>query len=81
MDKRLEAVENIVFEGNKKMVRKFKFHHKAIFAFIVFVGAVFLWYGVWTIISDIAIVNNPYVATVIGLIILLATGMYYDNTL
>lgn len=80
-NKRIEAVENVVFTDEQKVVKKFKFHHKVIFAFIVFLGAVLLWYGVWTIVSDIPIISNPYIATILGFIVLLATGAYYDNTL
>ncbi len=79
--KRIENIEKIILEHNKKSIRNFKFHHKALFAAIVFIGVVFLWYGLWTIVSDIPILNNPYVAVGIGLALLFATGKYYNNTL
>mgnify|MGYP000001573173 CR=1 FL=1 len=75
--KRIEAVETLIMNKSKKLKRR----HKALFALLVFIGAVFLWYGMWTIVSEIPIINNPYIATVLGLIILFATGMYYENTL
>ena len=78
---RLKVAEHIMGDINEKLMRKLKRRHHAIFAFVVFIGAVFLWYGIWTIISEIPIISNPYIATILGIIILFATGMYYENTL
>ncbi len=81
MAKRIEVAEKIVIRENKRVMRELKLHHKMLFAFIVFFAAVLLWYGIWTIISDIPIINNPYVASVLGVFILVITGSYYSNTL
>jgi hypothetical protein len=81
MVNRIESAEAILSEHSKQMMRRLKRRHRMAFATLVFTGVSFLWYGVWTIISDIPILNNPYIATVIGVIILVGTGMYYENTL
>ena len=78
---RLKSVEGLLGTENKRLMRKLKRRHRIIFAMLVFTGAVFLWYGIWTIISEVPVISNPYIATILGTIILLATGMYYNNTL
>ena len=81
MNKRVSVAENIGGDKEKKMMRQFKLHHRMIFAFIVFVGVVLLWSGVWDLVSMIPIVNDPYVSTGLGLVILIVTGTYYNNTI
>lgn len=78
--KYLKKMERKLLKRQQKAIKKFKFHHKALFAATVFLGLVFLWYGVWSIIDVTPILHNPYVALVLGLVLLLGTGMYYDNT-
>jgi hypothetical protein len=78
---RLKSIEDLLGNENKRFMRKLKRRHRIIFAMLVFIGAVFLWYGIWTIISEVPVINNPYISTILGMIILLATGMYYNNTL
>jgi len=58
---------------------RFKFHHKIIFAFTVFFGINLVWYGIWEIISATPFIKNPIVATIIGSIILIVTGYFYEN--
>ncbi|MGH7195424.1 MAG: hypothetical protein ACREGA_01450 [Candidatus Saccharimonadales bacterium] len=56
-------------------VRKnLKLHHKALFIALVFVGLNFCWFGVWTTIEQIPILNNPLVAIVVGVILLMLAG-------
>jgi len=81
MVNRVDSAEALFAEHSKKIMRRLKRRHRMAFATLVFLGVSFLWYGAWTIISDIPILNNPYIATVIGVIILVGTGMYYENTL
>lgn len=78
---RAESAESIVTDHTQKMMKRLKRRHRMVFATLVFSGVAFLWYGVWTIISDIPILSNPYISTVLGVIILIATNMYYENTL
>ncbi len=63
----------------KNYINKFKLHHKATFAFLVFFGINLLWYGMWAVVSDIPFLNNPIVALITGGIILIVTGYFYDN--
>lgn len=81
MINRVDSAEALLTDHSKQMMRRLKRRHRMAFASLVFIGVSFLWYGVWTIISDIPILSNPYIATVIGVIILVGTGMYYENTL
>lgn len=78
---RLKVIEEHLLQKRRKTMKKFKLHHKGLFVAIVFVGLVLLWYGVWDIISIIPIIKNPYIASGIGLFLLLVTGVYYDKTI
>lgn len=78
---RIKNIEQQLVKNNKKIMKKFKLRHKIIFAAVVFFGAVLLWYGLWSLISEIPFLNNPFVSIGVGLGLLLGTGMYYDNTL
>jgi amino acid permease len=60
-------------------VYKFKRHHKMLFAFLVFFAINLLWYGMWGIVSALPLLNNPVIAVIIGTIILIATGYFYEN--
>ena len=70
---------SVLLEKEKRYVNSFKFRHKITFAFIVFFAINLLWYGMWTIVSDIPILSNPVVALVLGAIILISTGYFYEN--
>lgn len=76
---RIKVIEEQLAKRNRIMMKKFRIHHKILFSTIVFIGFVLIWYGVWTIISSIPILDNPYIATGLGMILLLATGMYYGS--
>jgi hypothetical protein len=52
--------------------------HKAAYIGIVFLGLVLAWYGVWTAVSEIWPLNNPAVATVAGVLLLIITGKVKD---
>jgi hypothetical protein len=57
----------------------FKLRHKILFAFLVFFAINLLWYGIWEIVSTIPILSNPYVAIILGGIILIGSGYFYEN--
>lgn len=78
---RIKNMEQQLIKKDQKIVRKLKMHHKILFAAIVFTGVVFLWYGAWSLISELPWLNNPFIALGIGVVLLLGTGMYYRNTL
>lgn len=60
-------------------VTKLKKRHKLIYILIAFLGVNLIWYSFWTLISEIPVINNPYVAGVLGVLILLAFSKFYDN--
>jgi hypothetical protein len=85
-----EAEHNDTVKDVKTMFRKlgkkekdymddFKYRHKITFAFIVFFAINLVWYGMWTIVSDLPILRDPVVSLVLGAIILIATGYFYEN--
>lgn len=63
----------------KYYMDKLKLRHKITFAFLVFFGINLLWYGMWGIVEEIPFLNNPIVSLIIGAIILVATGYFYEN--
>jgi quinol-cytochrome oxidoreductase complex cytochrome b subunit len=63
----------------KYFMDKLKLRHKITFAFLVFFGINLLWYGMWGIVEEIPFLNNPIVSLIIGAIILVATGYFYEN--
>ena len=71
-------IRTIVFK-EKSYINHFKLHHKIIFAFLVFFGINLVWYGMWEIISKLPWIRNPVTAIVIGAIILIVTGYFYEN--
>jgi len=46
---------------------------------LVFLGVVLIWYGVWDIVGVIPILKNPYVAAMVGIVILALTGTFYKK--
>lgn len=76
-----ELKEDITFLQNKekRYMNDFKLHHKILFAFIVFFAINLVWYGMWDIVSMLPILSNPVVALIVGGIILIGTGYFYEN--
>jgi hypothetical protein len=73
-----EIIEALVAK-EKNQIKRFKIHHKIIFAFVVFFGINLLWYGMWTLVDDTPILHNPFIALISGAIILIVTGYFYEN--
>ena len=63
----------------KYYIKRMKLRHKIIFAFVVFFGINLVWYGMWGIVGDIPFLNKPIVSLIIGAIILIVTGFFYEN--
>ena len=62
-------------------LHKLKLHHKFIFALLVFGGVILLWNGAWTVVSMIPVLNKPLVSCIVGVLILMALGYFYENIL
>ncbi len=79
LEKRVDHFEQGAITEIKELRRKFdrKFH--ALYLLVTFIGIALVWYGLWTIISEIAIINNPYVACGLGFVILLLSGRLFDR--
>ena len=78
----IKDVKNMLRKLNKKerdYMDDFKYRHKITFAFIVFFAINLVWYGMWTIVSDLPILRDPVVSLILGAIILIATGYFYEN--
>src|SRR5581483_9203054 len=65
--------------SEKSYIKKLKLRHKVIFAFIVFFGINLLWYGMWGLVEEIPFLNIPVISLIIGSIILIVTGFFYEN--
>jgi hypothetical protein len=76
---RIEALEETAIKRARRKQRFFNKHYPLLYAFFAFIGVMLLWYGAWTIISVIPIISNPYVASGLGLVILLILGQFYNN--
>jgi len=66
-----------IFRGLGLVRSDLKFHHKVIYALLVFLGLVLVWYGLWSIISVIPILNKPFVALATGIAVLVLTGAFF----
>ena len=74
-----KKIINALISKEKKHIEHFKTHHKIIFAFVIFFAINLMWYGMWDIVSQIPILNNPFVALFTGAAILIASGYFYEN--
>lgn len=77
--KEIEIKVHNLENKEKRKLDRFKYAHKVIFTFIIFFAINLLWYGMWTIISELPILKNPVIAVIIGAIILIASGYFYEN--
>jgi hypothetical protein len=78
---KLEAELKVLKTKESHAIRKFKFHHKFIFAILVFLGVILLWSGVWQIVTTIPGLDNPYISSGAGILLLLILGYFYNNVL
>lgn len=69
----------LLVEKEKNYVTQFKMHHKLIFAFLIFFAVNLIWYGMWEIVSTLPVLKNPIIALIMGAIILIASGYFYEN--
>jgi len=83
-----ELVEQLNGKGNLRhtawrsmrlLQKDIKLYHKIIYLVLIFLGLVFTWYGTWTLIARIPIVQNPVVALVVGILMLSFTGTLYQE--
>jgi uncharacterized coiled-coil protein SlyX len=78
----IEKKENLIEKEEKKIRKLFKItpkDKKFLFALVGAIGVVFFWYGMWGVIENIPIINNPFVASFIGLLILTLSGIIYSQ--
>jgi hypothetical protein len=74
-----ETIEQNIIKETNSWQRRLKRRHRMLYALFTFIGVMLLWYGFWTLISEIPILNNPYLASVLGFVILLVLHQFYDN--
>lgn len=75
----VKRFEENISNGLGIMRNDLKFHHKVIYALLVFLGLVLVWYGLWSIISIIPVLNKPFVALATGIIVLVLTGAFFKK--
>jgi len=76
---RLEVLERETLKIGEKKQKLFARRFPLLYAFCAFVGLLFVWYGFWTLISTIPILGNPYVSSILGIVILIILGQFYNN--
>ncbi len=79
LEKQLETLEHEALVQLKEFRRKFDQRFHLLYIFTAFTGITLVWYALWAIISEIPIVNNPFVAGALGLAILLILGRFFDR--
>ena len=79
LEERLKKLEQKAIKKTHQWRYKFNKKHHFLYVFIAFIGLTMVWYAVWTIISDIPIINNPYVSGGLGLLILLILGKFFNR--
>ncbi len=79
LEKRIEELHKEGLIELKSFRRKFDRRFHLLYIFLAFTGVTLVWYGLWTIISDIPVISNPYVAGAMGLAILLLLGRFFDR--
>ncbi len=58
-------------------IKRLRLHHKILFTIIGVVGVILIWRGVWEIVDGVAIINNPYLSFVVGLVLVVASGIFF----
>ena len=76
---KLKPIDHTISQDDKKFRRKLKRSHKIVYVLLTFIGVTMVWYSFWTIISEIPVLNNPYICGSIGIVILAILGQFYDN--
>lgn len=79
LESRLEKLEKVAHGKAEKWRKNFDRRHHYIYIFIAFIGVTMVWYAVWTVVSELPILNNPWVAGGVGLAILLMLGKFFDR--
>ena len=79
LEKQLENFEHEALVQIKEFRRKFDQRFHLVYIFAAFTGVILVWYALWTIISEIPIIENPYVAGGLGIAILLVLGKFFDR--
>lgn len=79
LEKQLESFEHEALVQLKEFRRKFDQRFHLVYIFFAFTGVTLVWYALWTIVSEIPIIANPYVAGGLGLLILLILGKFFDR--
>lgn len=78
IEKKLEQLHHVLLAEIKSFRNRFERKFSMLFLLVVFLGITLVWYGFWTIISDVPIISNPYVSLGVGLVILLVLGRKSD---
>lgn len=66
---------------SNSLIRKFKqfrIHHRIAFYIIGALGVIFVWRGVWTIIDNTPIFNDPFASLGIGVGLAAAGGFFFE---
>lgn len=64
--------------GNKfSKIKRFRLHHKLIFALIGIIGIIMVWRGVWTLIDTTPFFNAPVISIILGLLLVVISGFFF----
>ncbi len=79
VEKKLEEFHHETLAEIKEFRRRFDKRYHLLYIFVAFIGLTLVWYAIWTIVSEIPVISNPYVAGVLGFAILLLLGKFFDR--
>lgn len=58
-------------------LRKARVHHKIIFYFVGFLGAIFVWKGFWDLLDKQSFIEHPFVLIAIGIMLAGISGTIF----
>jgi hypothetical protein len=77
----IAEIEEKIADESKRIRNLLRRRYRMLYALVAFLGVSLLWYGMWTIISEWPIISNPYIASALGILILLVLGVFFKNTI
>jgi len=54
-------------------------HHKILYGILVFFGLVLIWYGAWYLVGITPVLKVPFVALIVGVVLLVSTRTLYKK--
>ena len=56
-----------------------RLHHKILYGSMVFFGLVLIWYGAWYLVGITPVLKIPFIALIVGVVLLVSTRTLYKK--